>query len=262
MSSQPLSEVELYVFASDSVRFLLTPHEFDVDLDDERFTSMPIDRSALALGAEAAKSALELRVAPDCQLVHHLLEASLTGRTTTVTLRIARRQAWDDYWELSGTRWLGRVLGVEVTDDTARLRCESAQVSLKRIGLRRLYSRKCSHVLYSDACGAAQVSAVAVVTSASGRNVELEGGTPASVASGLGGGWLQTQDGARHMILSDQGTGVELLYPVAIEPGSSVTLVVGCDHSTATCSARFSNLDNFGGFPAIPSKNPFSTGVF
>jgi len=29
-----------------------------------------------------------------------------------------------------------------------------------------------------------------------------------------------------------------------------------------TCAERFGNLDNYGGFPAIPSKNPFSTGVF
>jgi hypothetical protein len=58
---------------------------------------------------------------------------------------------------------MGRVLGVEVADDVARIRCESAQVSLKRIGLRRLYSRKCSHVLYSSACGASPITASAFV---------------------------------------------------------------------------------------------------
>ena len=85
---------------------------------------------------------------------------------------------------------------------------------------------------------------------------------PGGGGGGLAGGWLQTPDGARHMIISDTGSGVELLYPVAIEPGTEVLLTVGCDHSTATCAGRFGNLDNYGGFPAIPSKNPFSTGVF
>ncbi|MCC6505151.1 MAG: phage BR0599 family protein [Aquimonas sp.] len=262
MSNQPMMEVELYAFNSASGQFLLTPHEFDVDLDGNLYASLSIERNELALGAEAAKSALELKLPPDCDLVRHLLATSLTGETTSITLRIGRRDTWSDYWWLSGTRWMGRVLGVEIAEDAARIRCESAQVSLKRIGLRRLYSRRCSHVLYSSACGASQISASAFVVNTNGRNVELDGGVPASVSGGVAGGWLQTPEGARHMIVSDFGSGVELLYPVAIEPGTEVQLTVGCDHSTSTCESRFGNLDNYGGFPAIPSKNPFSTGVF
>lgn len=262
MSNQPLMEVELYAFSSSNAQFYLTPHEFDVDLDGTPYTSLSIERNELALGAEAAKSALELKLPPSCDLVHHLLAASLTGDTTSITLRIGRRDTWGDYWWLSGTRWIGRVLGVEIDADAARIRCESAQVSLKRIGLRRLYSRKCSHVLYSSACGASPITGSAFVLDVYGRNVELDGGVPGSVSGGLAGGWLQTPDGARHMIISDYGSGVELLYPVSIEPGAEVLLTVGCDHSTATCQSRFDNLDNYGGFPAIPSKNPFSTGVF
>jgi hypothetical protein len=30
----------------------------------------------------------------------------------------------------------------------------------------------------------------------------------------------------------------------------------------STCQSRFDNLDNYGGFPFIPLKNPFATGVF
>ena len=262
MSQNPLQEVELYAFASNSAQFFLTPHEFDVDLDDDLYLSLPIERNELALGAEAAKSALELKLPPSCDLVRHLLASSLTGDTTSVTLRIGRRDTWSDYWWLSGTRWMGRVLGVEVAHDQARVRCESAQVSLKRIGLRRLYSRNCSHVLYSAACGAAPITASAFVLDVYGRNVELDDGVPGSVSGGLAGGWLQTPDGARHMIVSEGGSSVELLYPAAIAPGTEVLLTVGCDHSTATCQSRFANLDNYGGFPAIPVKNPFSTGVF
>ena len=262
MSNQPMMEVELYAFNSASGQFLLTPHEFDVDLDGNLYASLSIERNELALGAEAAKSALELKLPPDCDLVRHLLATSLTGETTSITLRIGRRDTWGDYWWLSGTRWMGRVLGVEVADDVARVRCESAQVSLKRIGLRRLYSRKCSHVLYSAACGASPITASAFVLEVYGRSVELDGGVPGWVSGGLAGGWLQTPDGARHMIIGDYGSGVELLYPAALEPGTEVLLTVGCDHSTATCQTRFDNLDNYGGFPAIPSKNPFSTGVF
>ena len=59
MSNQPLMEVELYAFASSSVQFYLTPHEFDVNLDGNLYSSVSIERNELALGAEAAKSAQE-----------------------------------------------------------------------------------------------------------------------------------------------------------------------------------------------------------
>ncbi|WP_147654008.1 DUF2163 domain-containing protein [Vulcaniibacterium gelatinicum] len=262
MSEMPLTDVELYAFDGTSGTFRLTPHEFDVEIGGQRYERCPLERSALALGAEAAKSVLELKLPPDHALVRHLLQASLSGEATAVRLLTAQRAGGGDYWWIAGTRWMGRVLGVEVADDAARIRCESAQVSLKRIGLRRLYSRGCSHVLYSAACGATPISASALVSNSNGRNVDLDGGVPSSVNGGLAGGWLQTPAGARHMIVSEFGSGIELLYPVAIEAGTEVLLTVGCDHSTATCAARFDNLANYGGFPFIPTKNPFSTGVF
>jgi len=262
MNEGPLSEVELYAFEGTSGSFRLTPHEFDVEIGGQRYERCPLERSALALGAEAAKSALELKLPPDHALVRHLLQATLTGEATAVRLAVARRDAWGDAWWLSGTRWMGRVLGVEVADDSARIRCESAQVSLKRIGLRRLYSRACSHVLYSTACGATPITAESTVTQVSGRSVEFDGGVPAAVSGMLAGGWLQTPAGARHMIVSESTAGVELLYPVPLAPQTPVDLVAGCDHSMPTCAARFDNLANYGGFPFIPTKNPFSTGVF
>ncbi|GIX24913.1 MAG: hypothetical protein KatS3mg122_2144 [Caldimonas sp.] len=94
-----------------------------------------------------------------------------------------------------------------------------------------------------------------------GRQVELAS-LPPEVAGMLAGGWLQTPAGARHMIVSESTAGVELLYPVGLAPQTPVELVAGCDHSMPTCAARFDNLANYGGFPFIPTKNPFSTGVF
>jgi hypothetical protein len=261
MSEMPLTDVELYAFEGASGSFHLTPHEFDVEIGGQRYECCPLERNALALGAEAAKSALELKLPPDHALVRQLLQASLSGEATAVRLLTAQRAGGGDYWWIAGTRWMGRVLGVEVADDSARIRCESAQVSLKRIGLRRLYSRACSHVLYSAACGATPILASAEVIRSIGRQVELAS-LPPEVAGMLAGGWLQTPAGARHMIVNEFGSGIEMLYPVAIEAGTEVLLTAGCDHSTATCAARFDNLANYGGFPFIPSKNPFSTGVF
>ncbi|MCM2480209.1 DUF2163 domain-containing protein [Serpentinimonas maccroryi] len=252
--------IELYAFQSATATFHLTPHEFAVDLGGQAYASAALSRSALALGAEAAKTALHLRLPPDQALVSHLLASAITGQVTTLTLRLARHDGIG--WAISGTRWVGRVLGVEIADDLAQVACESAQVSLKRIGLRRLYSRQCSHVLYSAACGAQPLTHSAPVLRSQGKRIDIEGGLPPTVAAA--GGWLQTPAGARHMIVATLpgGSGVELLYPLALPVGSVVQIVAGCDHSTATCAQRFNNLDNYGGFPFLPRKNPFATGVF
>jgi hypothetical protein len=46
-----------------------------------------------------------------------------------------------------------------------------------------------------------------------------------------------------------------LFNPLVI--GSSAQLVAGCDRTMDDCLDKFDNLDNFGGFPFIPTINPF-----
>ena len=152
-----------------------------------------MERNELALGAEAAKAALDLKLPPNCDLVRHLLANSLTGDTTSVTLRIGRRDTWGDYWWISGTRWMGRVLGVEVDDDVARVRCEVGASQSQAYRVAAALQPQVFHVLYSAACGASPITASAFVSNSNGRNVELDGGTPGSVGGGLAGGWLQTR---------------------------------------------------------------------
>ena len=86
---------------------------------------------------------------------------------------------------------------------------------------------------------------------------------PEPMQGALPGGWLETEADARHMIVSEDTVAsnhgevarLTILYPV--------TLVAGCDHSMAVCAGRFDKLDNYGGFPFIPPKNPFDgTPVF
>jgi uncharacterized phage protein (TIGR02218 family) len=43
--------------------------------------------------------------------------------------------------------------------------------------------------------------------------------------------------------------------PYTVSPGDGFTLYAGCDRRFATCKARFSNKDNFRGFPRIPGMD-------
>ena len=43
--------------------------------------------------------------------------------------------------------------------------------------------------------------------------------------------------------------------------GPMATVYPGCSHNTTDCDTVFDNLDNYGGFPYLPSENPFGNSV-
>ncbi len=45
--------------------------------------------------------------------------------------------------------------------------------------------------------------------------------------------------------------------PYGLAVGVPVSVYPGCDHTLATCSAKFGNVARYGGFPYFPQKNPF-----
>ncbi|MEW6560385.1 MAG: DUF2163 domain-containing protein [Pseudomonadota bacterium] len=254
--------IDLYTFSSPLQTQRWTSSEFAVVDGPNNYAPLPLKRDAVAQGMDASKAALTLKVPPDCALALWLLEASASGEQVSVTLARAGVSGVEGGAVIDGVQWIGRVSGVESADDCAVVRCESALVSLKRIGLRRLYSRTCTHVLYSAACGAAVRSESAYLAYMSDPLTVQLSAPPALLDGALGGGWMQLGDGRRWMIVSQAGSALTLLHPARLDAGQAVTLVAGCDHSMATCQGRFNNLDNYGGFPSIPGANPFNTTLF
>jgi uncharacterized phage protein (TIGR02218 family) len=134
---------------------------------------------------------------------------------------------------------------------------------------RRLYQASCGHVFGDQMCGydrAAGRNALGVATGIGAATVTAAAGTtqglidctasvPASYNEGTVTGATGANAGYRRTI-ANLGSGAQIglfkpfLYPIA--PGDTFTLLPGCDHTTATCSATFQNLARFGGFPYIP----------
>jgi len=56
---------------------------------------------------------------------------------------------------------------------------------------------------------------------------------------------------------------IHLHYPLSSTPtaGDIVTLQPGCNKSPSDCVDKFNNLENFVGFPYIPSVNPYKWGI-
>jgi len=149
---------------------------------------------------------------------------------------------------------------------------------MQRAGLRARYQKGCRHALYSAKCGVVKadqaVSANLIGQSGFELTVELE---QDSVAGSIqdstndtdltrfAGGIVELSDGTMRFVLSVSGSTLTLLSPFSTIDVDSieipVTLFPGCAHNVTDCRDKFDNLLNYGGFPFIPEKNPFSNSV-
>ena len=69
--------------------------------------------------------------------------------------------------------------------------------------------------------------------------------------------------GIRRAVISHSFGNLTLATPLLepLPPGARVSLYAGCDKGLNTCKDKFANFNRYGGFPFIPIKNPFESGV-
>lgn len=78
-------------------------------------------------------------------------------------------------------------------------------------------------------------------------------------------GMFKTIAGDKRCIKKQVGDIIHLLVPPFEGSGllgQDVTIYAGCDHKISTCQNTFDNVINFGGFPTVPAKNPFTQQIF
>ena len=169
--------------------------------------------------------------------------------------------------------WKGRVVGAEAEGQRILLSAESLFSTLRRAGVRAKYQRLCRHVLYGRGCGldVAQHWQPGIVTASSGAAVTIP--EAAAEPDGWYRGGVLRFGSQMGFLIGHAGATLTLSRPMPelaaalaapdLDPVTGTPLPVfvdlapGCDLRAATCSAKFGNLLNFGGFPEIPGRNPF-----
>ncbi|WP_119352945.1 phage BR0599 family protein [Azohydromonas sediminis] len=257
-STQDGSPVELYEFRRGNTAWRYTSAaQSQLHLGSE-YMPLPMRRSSLERSAELGRSGLRVSMPRDAQVA----AAFISAPPADVTLLTIYRRHRDDTETLAV--WIGRVLNAEWRGSEVELNCEPSYTSLQRTGLRRMYQRTCTHVLYGTDC---KVSAVAFRVSGSVSEVDgndISVAAAASFSAGhFAGGYATWQSGLvteKRMITAHDAEWLTLsAAPAGLFVGAPVMLYPGCDHSLATCATKFANTDNFGGFPFIPTKNPFGS---
>lgn len=172
--------------------------------------------------------------------------------------------------------WKGRIVSGSASDEEIAIECESVFTSLRRSGVRPRFQRSCRHPLYGPGCNL-NLNNYALNFYAS--NVSSTTVTLSLINSGdvfdptiYGGGIIQFNGSFRYIVAVGSNSVVmatplpslDDAYNEFVDVGGSpitVQLYPGCNRTRVECRDRFNNLNNFGGFPGIPTRNPFNSSV-
>jgi len=168
-----------------------------------------------------------------------------------VLLRLMQRSS--GAWRMI---WRGRVLSCEYQGIFARLQCEPWFTSLKAPGLRRMFTPSCPHDFCDWHCGLDPTDWTVTDRVAAVDGTWLHLPRAGEMAEGSLCGGVLRFGGAAREVLGHAGADLELMRALSgLKAGEYVSVLAGCDKSTATCAAR-GNLANHGGWPNIPHKDP------
>ena len=165
--------------------------------------------------------------------------------------------AWGTAPVGSVTLFKGRVSTVDsVGRTTAQITVASDLVLLDIDMPRNLYQPTCNHVLFDSGCGLiknAWGSAGTVGDGATSLSVPWSGSSNA-FAQGTITFTSGANTGVTANIKTATASALTLSYPLPNVPaaGDGFTAYQGCDHTLATCTAKFANAGNFRGFPFVP----------
>lgn len=257
-SSQNGKPVHLYQFAISDQVFRFTDVPTDIVALGETWSTSGLVSGTINQTNEFIRDTLQIKFPRTNTFAQDFLDSTYNDAQATVTVL---RGYLDDPDEEFISYWKGRVSGHSVERNIIAFDCEPAFTSLKRPGIRARYQRTCRHALYGAQCGVDINSSSFMIDGTVSAIDGLTYTISAASAESDGyyfGGVLRLENGDLRFIVAHTSDQITLNAAHSeLTVSSNVTLFPGCDRSPATCESRFNNLDNFGGFPYIPKKNPF-----
>lgn len=252
-SVQQAKPVYLYKFSNNLGDFFYTSTDLAIVFEGDEYLPETIAHSEVQSSGDITKDSIGL----DFPIANEMARALLVGDVDSPTTMTIFRKL-DEFFVVF---WKGRVSTASANSGTINLTCESVFTSMRRPGLRGRYQRTCRHNLYSVGCNVDPMdfAVSGSITNIAGLTFTID--EASAFASGyFVGGYLE-YGLIRRFISSHYGNQISLIAPISnyeISLPIAVTLYPGCDKVRSTCKNKFDNLNNFGGFPWIPTKNPFS----
>lgn len=248
--------IELYEFAQGGKRWLYVSGATEVAFGLDVYKPFTSERAKIKVTDDLNQSTWGM----DFPLGHEFASQFVGFAPDTPTIITIWRGHFGDPDEEFVVQWKGRVVGAEVAGNRINVDCESIFTSMRRPGLRAKFELGCRHTLYGRGCGVARGS-----HEYTGEILTLTNGMIATTADSVSrgqdyytGGMVVAAGGESRFIVEHTGGAIRVDRPMAeLQVGAVLQFYPGCDHLRETCRDKFGNLDNFGGFPFIPERNPF-----
>lgn len=248
--------VELYRFACGSSVWTQTSGDRPQSYASATYEPATITRGEIDQNGEDEQGQLELTLARG-NPVTDLFIPDLPVRPVTVqAFRFHRGDAEVICF------FTGEIASAEFTRSKVRLVCLPASQAFRRRIPTLCFQGQCNWALYSAPCGLNKDAfrLTGVVATISGVYIEV-GGVATHPDGYFKAGWVEIPGGETHWITEHVGAVLTLLTPFRdLHMGDTVHVYPGCNRTITACKA-FGNLAHFCGFPYIPTKNPFTTGI-
>lgn len=254
--------VHCYTFARGTALWHYTDQPTDVTLSGVVYRAASISHSEYARDEESAAGELTITTSDLTPLVSDLNGRFATsGLPVTVTIRQTHTGVTTP---TAKVRFSGFVKDRTLAHGECRFTVASIAALLERPLLRWTCSPTCNKTVYGPECGvdpATYTAAASSISAISGRTLTV----PAASGQADGyytAGFLLVETGPaageRCFIQTHVGSSLTLLHdpPSDLTTSHTVAITAGCDGVESTCITKFSNIDQFGGFPRVPQVNP------
>jgi hypothetical protein len=255
--------VELYEFIygpSEDMVYRYTNADFTVSAFGRNYTPIPIQRNSVKTNGKFEKTQVQLKMPINIPLSEMFLPYP---PPQVVRCYIRQRHLSDDDQQ-APIVWYGRVVSSGREGSQATLTLDNAILSWKRPGLKRHWQPGCPLLLYGPRCRADpddfRVHFAVEDITPEGDLVFPDGWNGQWAKKQFVRGtvsWVSEYGTEYRTILRASDTGITWTgFTRGIEVGTELTMWIGCKHDMADCRSVFNNINNYGGQPWIPYKNP------
>ncbi len=172
---------------------------------------------------------------------------------------------WADVSDVQVT-YKGIVRSVAFTKDMSVSQLSVVPISdaFDKVIPQKTFQAACNNVLFDEDCKVviSSFQHTNTVTGVSGNTITVN-----SLLSAKGDGWATAGFAGYgvldyRLILTQSGDVCTLALPFYADVlGETLDIFAGCAREIAVCNSKFTNKDNFGGCPYVPTKNIFITGL-
>ena len=242
---------ELYKFTDGRNSWYFTSGDSSENYDGKVYTPVAISRTAIESKDEMSKDVLNITIDK-----RNLFAIKCLTELMYNEVRVDIFTKEDSAFKAS---WQGRLSVVKPDIGIIMLVFESDVTDLRRVGGRIKFQRTCPHALYGPRCQVNDDTYKLKGSIESFTSTTISVPICSSKEDGyFSGGKVRLADGTMLFIISHVGSELTLIREFS---GASIKDNVwvhpGCNKSVSTCKDKFNNLIHFGGFPYIPTQNPF-----